>query len=339
MAPRILDILRLGRIHTSMATAAMPALGYLAAGGEGISGLLFVIIGGLFHHAWGFSMNEIVDLEVDRGNRDLSDKPLVSGRISLKAARNISRAFLFLSLLSFLAASLFTGGDPFYILGALMISSVFGALYNLFGKRVEMMDILIALWMTFLAGAGVLSAGPGPDLGYGVTAILVLSTLQILFNNSVEGGLKDVENDRRSNVRTMAVSTGAGFSKGVLRPGRIVIWWGRSLRIASVITGAVFSLLIMDSLGWHEWIVILTSIVGLVVFVHSLGFLKERTKINRKDLLRTFAIHEILTFGFMVLVMLPATGPVAGVVLFIVPLVWFALFNRVLFRTSLAPSV
>jgi len=338
MAPRLLDILRLGRVHSSMATAALPALGYIAAGG-GLPGIFFIIIGGILHHAWGFSMNEIVDLDVDKGNRDLKDKPLVSGRISVRSARNISRLFLVMSISSFIAGSLITGGDPFLILGALFLSTMFGAIYNLLGKKIPMMDITIALWMTFLVLTGALASGKGPDIGSPVIAVMVLGTLQILFNNSVEGGLKDVENDRDSDVRTLAVITGAVLKKGELRPGKVIKWWGRGLRAASVISGSVLSLLIMDAEGWGEWVVIAVAVLGIVIFTHSLGFLSDRSLISRKDLLKKFAVHEVMTFGFLIAVILPAVGPIWGILLFLVPFGWFALFNRILFNTSLAPKV
>ena len=73
MSPTFLDILRSGRVHTAMATAAIPATACIALSGDPIA-VGLVVIGATLHHAWGFSLNEIMDLDIDKKNPDLGDK-------------------------------------------------------------------------------------------------------------------------------------------------------------------------------------------------------------------------------------------------------------------------
>ncbi len=338
MGISILDIMRLGRVHTAMVTAAVPAAGCLAAGG-GWWAVLFVVLGSMIHHSWGFSMNEIVDLEVDRRNRELQHKPLVSGRMDIRSAIIISRIFHFMAGILFLISAYFFGGNIFTVMVFLALASIFGWTYNRWGKKVPMMDISIALWMFFLVLAGASAGSEGISFPIGVWAIAVIGFLHILFNNSVEGGLKDVANDRRSNTKTLAVVTGAKFEKGLLRPGGKILVWGTLLRMMLVLTAAVFSFLISEKEGWDEWIVILVSVWGIAVFAHSLIFLQKMVRISRKDLIGTFAKHEVLSFGLSLLVVMPLIGVAPTLLLFIVPFIWFALMNRVLFDSGLAPKV
>ncbi len=338
MSPTFLDILRSGRVHTAMATAAIPAIACIALSGDPIA-VGLVVIGAIMHHAWGFSLNEIMDLDVDKKNPDLGDKPLVSGRISKREGYIISFAFLILSILSFAVAGLLFSAPFFMPLIFIGTATVCGTIYDIWGKRFPLSDIFMAGWMFFLVLAGVFSSGKVEGLPFPAIAIATLGGLQILFNNSVEGGLKDVRNDRTSGTRTLAVTLGARYEQKILRPGKGMIVWGTSLRILYVLFGAAASLVIADIAGWGEWIVIATAVIGIILFLHSLNYLRMELKIRRSDLLKVFAKHEVLSFLLLIIIMMPAVGWIPSIFLFILPLFSYLVMNRIMFGTGLAPKV
>ncbi len=338
MSPTFLDILRSGRVHTAMVTAAIPATACIALSGDPFA-VGLVVIGAILHHVWGFSLNEIIDLDVDRGNPDLDDKPLVSGRISKREGYIISFAFLILSFLSFAVAGILFS-NPFFIpLIFIGSATVCGTIYDLWGKRFPLSDIFMAGWMFFLVLAGVFSSGKVEGLPFPAIAIATLGGLQILFNNSVEGGLKDVRNDRTSGTRTLAVTLGARYEQNILRPGKGIIIWGTALRMLYVLFGAAASLVIADIAGWGDWIVIASAVIGITVFLHSLNYLRMELKTKRSDLLKVFAKHEVLSFLFLIIVMMPAVGWLPSIFLFILPFLFYLAMNRVMFGTGLAPKV
>ncbi len=338
MSPKFVDILRLGRIHTAMATAAIPTSACIAAGGDPIS-VALVVLGSLMHHAWGFSLNEIIDLEVDRGNPDLEEKPLVSGRVSVAEGHIISNSFLLISLLSFAVAG-FISSDPFYLPLILIISAtVLGGIYDLRGKRFPLSDVFMGSWMFFLVLAGAFSSGNIEGMPFTPLSVAIMGGIQILFNNSVEGGLKDVRNDRASGTKTLAVTLGATYNGNVMRPGKGIINWGVSLRMVYVLFGSAASLLISQDNEWGVWIVIASAVTGIIVFVHSLTYLRQKIVIRRKELLKVFAKHEVLSFLFLMVVIMPAIGWMGAVVLFTVPFLYYIVMNRIMFDSSLAPGV
>ncbi|MCK5774373.1 MAG: UbiA prenyltransferase family protein, partial [Thermoplasmata archaeon] len=149
MRTRPTDLLRLFRIHTGAATAAVPALGFLVTGGS-YPGLLLVALAALCHHAWGFSLNEVMDLEVDKRAKDLSHKPLVSGRISSKGGLYLSTSMGIVSFLLLMGAAYVEGNDPGIPLGLLLISTVSGIVYNVFGKKFPLSDIFVGGWIFFM---------------------------------------------------------------------------------------------------------------------------------------------------------------------------------------------
>ena len=68
-------------------------------------------------------------------------------------------------------------------------------------------------------------------------------------------------------------------------------------------------------------------------------FLKANINEDRKDLIRRFSIQEILSFAASVMVVIAATGVIQGIAVFMMAVIWFAAFNRILFRTGIAPKV
>ncbi len=338
MRVRPTDLLRLFRIHTGAVTAAVPALGLLAAGGSYLA-LAFVVLTALAHHAWGFSLNEVVDLEVDKRAKDLSHKPLVSGRISRKVGLALSLTMGILSFSFISIAALVEGVDPLVPLILLVISSISGILYNVYGKRFPLSDVLVGIWMFFLVlSAASVSSGGGP-YGISIWAVAGLSSVHLVFNNSVEGGIKDVDNDRGSGARTFAVVTGNRVKEGRLLLTTVFRGFGIGLRALFVISAAVFSYLIVVDSGFHINMVLVVSVLGILLFSQSLSFLKGTIKMSRKELLKAFSRHEIGSFLLCILVVVPAVGWGPSLVIFIVPALWFILLNRIVYGTKIAPGV
>ncbi|MGA1820265.1 MAG: UbiA family prenyltransferase [Thermoplasmatota archaeon] len=338
MSGRFLDVLSLYRLHTALVTAAVPGIASYIAGGPPII-VASVVIGSVLHHAWGFSLNEIIDYRVDRTNPDLAHKPLVSGRLSKNTAWLLSFGALALSIAFFTGGALLGGGVPLVALILLLAATLAGWVYDLYGKRFPLSDVFVAAWMFFLvlAGAGSVSGwGPYP---VAVWACASLGALHILFNNSVEGGLKDVENDRKAGARTLAVVTRVRIRKGTLRVPTSFMVWGFLLRALFVIGASVFVLFITEGTGVGIWILVAVPLIGLFLAAHSMTFLGRSTAADRGRLIRTFALHEIASFGLSMLVILPAAGVVPAGIAFTAPLAWVVVFNRLIFGTRLVPKV
>lgn len=333
-----MDIPRLGRLHTALVTAAIPLMAFVASGGEWISGLL-IVIGAIMHHGWGFSLNEIMDLEIDRKNPALSSKPLISGAVSKSEAHIISGSFLLISFIMFSLAGYLSSGGVLLTMIFLAGSTFCGAIYDIWGKRFPLSDIFMAGWMFLLVMAAGSTIGYDPLSSNAIMAIAVLGGLQILFNNSVEGGLKDVRNDREAGTRTLAVISGALLTERGLRPGKVIGWWGICLRTATILISASMSYLIAEEEGWGMWIVISTTMIGIVVFVHSMRFLTNRPGISRKELISTFAKHEMISFVLVMVTVLPAVGIIPAILIFITPFIWFGIMNKLLFGTRITPGV
>lgn len=338
MGQRLLDVLRLYRIHTGGATSAVPLVAGFISNCSPVP-LLLIGLGSLFHHAWGFSLNEIVDMDIDRRSGLHEGKPLVSGRMTRGQAHFFSLSALLASFTCFIVASLLQEGSVLLVILLLAGASVSGTIYDVWGKRFPLSDIFVGLWLAMLALSASAVSGMDQVTSTPVIAAALLVGIHVLFNNSVEGGIKDAEGDRTSGVRSLAVISGVRWSGSKLYiPGPFCVW-AMLLRGAFVVIAAVFSYQISIQEGFGSWISITVSIFGIILFAHSLGFIRSSVHRSRSDLIRTFSQHEVMSLALSLLVVLPAAGIIPAAGLLLLPLIWFILFNRIMFGSTLSPKV
>ena len=207
-----MEFLKLFRLQTGATTALAPVIGYLIMAAQTnyevqIITLVVLFIIGILMHIFEFVLNEYIDLDVDRRSPDLKEKPLVKGSVSPLAALVV---VIVAMTLSYLMAILFF--FDLWTMIFLTLAFEFGAIYDIFGKRFAGSDFMLALWIFFfcLFGASTIS--------HNFTAILILVAglgfFQILFNNAIEGGLKDSDHDASAGAKTLANSLGVQVING-----------------------------------------------------------------------------------------------------------------------------
>ncbi|MCG6533818.1 MAG: UbiA family prenyltransferase [Syntrophales bacterium LBB04] len=383
------NYLVLARIQTAMLTAVTPLIGALVMWGlanqEGhLAGhtitqvlgqsswrlwalSIQLLLMGVLVHIYGFVLNEYIDYPIDRRTPQGAHKPLVTRVIPL------SHGF-YLPVLAAGAAlvwlSILTGFDLQIIV--LFLASLGGALiYDLYGKRVPLMDIPLALWAFLFCLVGALAALTGSgqvihsspatwsvlDIPWQVVAVSALAGLQVWFNNSVEGGIKDAGTDRRLGVKTLAVVMGVGWStdtKG--REQRLTI--PLSFKLYAIILKAAH-LCILAGLTWSftldpshrvttfsagltsPWTWIYLGAVGSCALINivTVGGIISNTAGSRARLFKTYTLHEVSTFFLTILVIMPVIGAYVAALLIFGPLLWFLFFNWYLYGTPMNPKV
>jgi 4-hydroxybenzoate polyprenyltransferase len=337
MVPDLREILKLYRIHTGAASAAVPTLAVLSGGANlGTGSLVFVMA--LFHHAWAFSLNEIGDLEIDRRSDDLSGKPLVSGSIGIPTAWILSSFALLISLVTVIIISIINGTSPVVPLFLITVATASGIVYDLGGKKFPS-DILVSTWILFIILAGWFATGPGAEVPLGVIAVSIMAPLHILFNNSVEGGIKDVENDRRTGARTMAVVLGCRKRDRSTVLSSAFYSWSILLRAAFVVSASILGYLIYLKVEPDPVYLVAALVAPILVFTHSLIFIKRSNRMERGSLIRVFSLHEILSFALSCFIIAPLVGWIETAVIFLVSALWFLVFNRLIYGTRMQPGV
>lgn len=323
---------RLARIHSAVLTGLTPFFGALAVD-PNISWftLLLIFIMGLFVHVFGFVLNEYFDLEIDRKSKDLSTKPLVSGKITPGSALAfcwgaVAISYLLLFVLIF---------DDFNLWPLIFLTLTFITFYayDKYGKTILGADLLLAgyVGLLCLAGASIIRWFPNE------LAILVafLAFFQLFLQNAI-AGLKDVDHDRISGARTSAIRLGVRVQTRkelILISSRFKIYiYGVKIIHLAVIFCYFY---LYDELFGIQFTLIL--LVSVLMFGLLYKILSMR-KFERERLIRLIGAHELVTYAIIPLLFIDLIGWLTIFMLLIFPIVWLAAF-MILMYGKLLPQI
>ena len=200
---------KLSSAHFALLSAMIPLMGAIAMGEIKFFRLLLVFIIGLFTHIYVFALNHYNDVELDRLNSELTERPLVKGTISKKHA-------LVYIISMFLVALLLTITYlDIVVLLLFLIGILFATLYDLFNKKIYGGDFILAASVTVgcMFGSSTVSL-KFTDLTY---IIWILAFIQGLNMNLVGGGLKDAVHDHIKTSKTIAVKFGIKVENRIAR--------------------------------------------------------------------------------------------------------------------------
>jgi len=326
----IKSYLKLIRIHSAVLTS-LGLVCVAAATGVNLHLLhyieLFFI--GLLFHTFLFVLNEVKDIEIDKNSKDLSTKPLIDGSINIKKARLVVIVSVLLVLV---LTSIFFYNQLYILIIVSLAAFLFGALYDIYGKKIPHADYLIAISAFFVALYGGFSVTN--NLGLFAYIIVLLGLVQILINNII-GGLKDVDHD----FITGALSTPLRMKVKVEGERFLVtksfIAYITSLKIVHIILTILpfaLNLLVFDN--WQFYIVLLLIFIAVVFMIRFLTI----KKFDREKIMRAIGFHEIFTFMVVSILLYGIIGPVATIFLLIFPIFWLGVFLIIIYG-RLMPAV
>lgn len=328
---KLREYLKLSRSFNAGLTGIAPVMGAVAMGEERLWPLFLLFLVGFFGHAYGFALNDILDLRIDQGSPDIRDRPLVSGTLSLRSAWAFTLLSLILSLLLAVALALhyysWLPALPFLGLSALSIT-----LYDLVSKKWPAMDVFVGGGVLLLILYGAASvAWPLTSLAW---VVVGLGTLQVLFMQFIAGGLKDAENDYRSHAKTLAVALGVRVENKRLTIPLSFQALAYGLQALDVALLFVPLLFIFDPGRVVPQIVVLV-VLSLVMVALSIRLLTMRI-FHRPRARRLIGLHYFINFS-LVPIMLTALNPWIAL-LALVPFGAFLLSNITLHGTVLQPQ-
>jgi 4-hydroxybenzoate polyprenyltransferase len=284
-------------------------------------------------HIFEFVLNEYIDLEVDKRSPDLAEKPLVSGTVTPQTALGV----VYISLIFSYILSIAFFFDIWSLI-MLSLSFVFGAIYDIYGKRFAGSDFTLALWIFFfcLFGASIQSI----DFTGVLYLVAGLGFFQILFNNAIEGGLKDADHDAAAGAKTLAHTLGVRvYGKKLSIPKTFKVS-SYSIKIAHIF---LILLLIYIGIIKIKDIIDIVQIILIILLISLVLFTLHRFlsfQIFRRDKLkRIFSVHEIATYYMAPIILLQLIGLYAVIFLLLLPLFWYMGLNMILYGRPLEPRV
>lgn len=333
---RIGAFIQLARIQSSGLSAMFPVLGFILAvyAGPGWDPFYFwpVIVlfcSGIFMHIYGYVQNELLDQEYDRGIQGKINKPLIEGTVTNREALTFCLVAIGATAgLVVFAGALVTSKFTWCAYGLLTLSFVFGSIYNRFSKQYPGIDIFMALWAFcfVLCGAFIVTESPPPI----VYLVALLCALEILFVNMISGGIKDVNTDRASGVRNVAVLWGVqAVPGGKKRVGPM--FWTLGFLIKLFTGVVVVSTMLLPQWSNNYFVYLLAFILGYMMFTSMslMDSLHSWHPWDRSKFIIGMGIVEIFTFSTTILLIIPWVG---WPWLMIIPfsIIWLVVWKRVM---------
>lgn len=324
------EYLKLSRSFNAGLTGISPVMGAISMGEGRLLPLFLLFLVGFFGHVYGFVVNDIVDLKVDRLSSEISDRPLVSGTISKRNAWIFAIVSMILSLAiaSFLSFRYYSFFPSMFFLIASAISIT---IYDFISKKYPAMDVFVGAGIFLLILYGASSVGKLTELAW---IVVLLGTIQVLFMQFIAGGLKDAENDYKANANTLAIKMGVRVeNKKMFVPlsFKALAYSLQALDIALIFSSLIFIF------GWEDSIVqIITLLCLSIIMVFISSKLLNMKKFDRNMARKLIGLHYYTNFS-LVPIMLTPVNPWAVLLVF-VPFGAFVLSNITLHGTLLQPK-
>lgn len=334
---QIREYLKLARSFNAVLTGISPVMGAIAMEQYNILTLFLLFLVGFFGHTYGFVLNDILDYKLDKSSQEISDRPLLSGTISLKKAW----AFAIVSMIVSFVIALYLAYDSTYYLPIIIlgISALSITIYDLISKKLPAMDIFVGLGIFTLVLYGAISVkgtiSSVTDLAW---IVCILGTIQVLFMQFIAGGLKDIENDFKMGARTLAIKLGVRIEKGKLKISNGFKALAYGIQILDVIVVfspffIIWNIKKLENLQYAQMVIII--LISAIMFWISYKLLSMK-KFERKKARKYIGSHYMINF-MIVPIMLMKLNLWAGILMFF-PLLGFILNNLILHGTFLQPK-
>ncbi|RLF34586.1 MAG: hypothetical protein DRN08_04495 [Thermoplasmata archaeon] len=322
----IKEYLRLGRLFNAEILSLIFVLSYMLSSKihdveidvRTLSGLF---VAGILAHMWGAYNNDRMDLAIDKDVSYCSHKPLVSGSISIEAAKRIE--FFVLSIFIFLILYI---SPKISTMVYLFCAVTLAYLYNRFNRSNMFINIVGQMYAGFavLIGMSVVV-----DFDFVVFLSALVIGLNGVYLNIVEADLKDIKGDVVNVPRALGVRFRDG--KAVNIRGFYILNEGIKLCMFVLILYILF-------LEKADGMVFVLACVFFVLnfAVRCFMFLNLSSDRERmKPYIAGQELTSILFIGTIYMVVLPFLP----IVLVFFVLIWFLLWNKFLWGTCFRPQV
>jgi 4-hydroxybenzoate polyprenyltransferase len=333
----IKEYLKLARSFNSFLTGISPVMGAIAMGDFNLLHLFILFLIGFFGHTYGFVLNDICDYKIDKKNKELNDRPLISGTISIKKAWIFTLFSLFVAILIAVYYSYII--NRYFPLIILLFSACLITIYDAISKKWPLMDIFnsLAVFTFILYGATTVS-GNISDVSKLAWLVCILGAIQVFFMQLIPGGLKDIENDYKTGANTVAVKLGVRVTKSDILKIPLsykILSYGIQIFNISLVFLPFFYFIFTDRSTIHYIIWILLGLVTILMFIITYKFLNMKY-FERDKMRKILGVHFFINFS-LVPIMLMALNPWTIIIAFFPP-IGFISSNLVLHRTFLQPK-
>jgi 4-hydroxybenzoate polyprenyltransferase len=309
--------------------------GALSTGTLDIIKLFLLIIIGVQATVFSSVFNDYCDVEVDSLSKGLKDKPLVKGSIPKKHALYISIcAVLIAYIIIFYAMYLEIFVTSIMPIIAVTMALILGIIYDLYGKKIVGSDFISSSAAAFFCLFGSLAVS---EIIGGLTIIIIaLVFLQIFFLNAITGGLKDADHDYLYGIKNIIYHLGVRVENDnviITNPFKIITLLLRATSSFLLFVPIIF----LENFPYFIWQPILMILMLLVIYYSTIKMLNMK-KFDRNQIRKMISIQEFLRYTIVPVMLFGFIGINIGLFLIIFPFLWFVVFNKLIYGSTLKPK-
>jgi len=326
------DYIEITRLFNMGLTAVAPVLGALSMWTPGVLEIwkLFVLFFiGCLAHVYGFVINDVIDIRLDKLSKDLYTRPLVRGSISRKRAAIFAISCM---IGSFLLSIIFFSDffRYFVLICILLVAYLLATVYNIASKKYPGMDLVLASGIFFLILFGAWTVGAPSLLSY---VVALIGSIQVLFMNMINGAIKDIDHDSQGSANTLAIRLGANVYAGVIALPVSFKTTGYLIELVRILL--VFFPFIFLGLVPNLWQITLLIMLAVITFflIYKLYSIKtfDRSRIRKH-------IGFIVIFMYATTPIMLSSLNLSFILVALIPPLWFVASNFVLHRTIFEPK-
>jgi len=326
------DYLEITRLFNMGLTAVAPVLGALSMWDHGTTSLLnllilFVI--GCLAHSYGFILNDVIDIKVDKLSKELIARPLVRGSITRRRACIFAFSCM---IVSFLLSLVFYSEIQRYIvlIAILIFAYILATVYDVASKRYPGMDLFVAGAVVILILFGASTIGTPTILAY---IVALIGGLQVLFMNMINGAIKDIDHDKEGSANTIAIRLGARIQAGIITLPVSFKTTGYLIELLRIIL--IFLPFVFLGLQPFVWQIALLVLLAVLTFflIYKLYSIKTFDRARIRKSIGIIVIFMYATTPIMLSSLYPYIMLTA-----LIPPVWFFISNLLLHKTIFEPK-
>ena len=320
--------LKLARSFNVGLTAIAPVLGALADGELRLFQLFLFFLVGFFGHSYGFALNDIFDYRVDKLSKELLERPIVKGEISIKQAWIFTISMLVTAIsIAIYVAYIYSN---YFSLIYLAISATCITIYDSISKKYPAMDVFVAGGIFFLILYGASTVGKITTLTW---IVIALGSLQVLFMQFIAGGLKDAEHDYKGNANTLAIKMGVRVINKKMHISHSFKFLAYSIEAIYLFFLFYPFYFFHQFKGKYIQIAILVALSIIMIFIsYKLVSMKI---FERNEARKYIGLHYYLNFS-LVPIMLSCINPWIVIIAFIPPLAF--ILSNITIHGSILPK-
>ena len=335
MSSRLVEYIKLIRLPGWGAYCITAVFGAITVGvlDPFLLALLFAVGGCVT--LYGFVLNDYVDVATDNLSEDLISRPLVKGSIPRSHALYIAIGGVIGSYLLILLGMIMGWFiQNMVTILVFTLAVILAAIYNIYGKKFPGADVFVAGATAVYCVFGAMAVSPTITL---LTWVVTLVTFfQVMYMNVIIGGLKDADHDYKLGVKNIALTLGVTVTKNSLYIPFSFKAMGLLFRSCSLAIMYI-PIFLLDDFMYQLWQPIIMGLMFLGVFAATIKMLNLR-QFNRDKLRKLISIQVFLRYSIVPVMLLSMMGYAIGVFLIFFPVLWFAVFNRLLYGSSSKPE-